>query len=133
MVIFLAKVEVEKDDVNKTIEISEVTNINNIKEKLGDCTIKRSDGSEVDNSLAKTGDRVIIGNDEYIVVKRGDCSGDGYVKASDYLMIKDFIMGTGTAKLQGAYEKAADVVKDNQTKASDYLKIKDHIMYGVEV
>ena len=129
----LSKVEVEKDDVNKTIEISEVTNINNIKEKLGDCTIKRSDGSEVDNSLAKTGDRVIIGNDEYIVVKRGDCSGDGYVKASDYLMIKDFIMGTGTAKLQGAYEKAADVVKDNQTKASDYLKIKDHIMYGVEV
>ena len=70
---------------------------------------------------------------QYTVVKKGDCSGDGYAKASDYLMIKDYIMGTGTAKLEGVYKKAADVKEDSEIKASDYLKIKDYIMYGVEI
>ena len=83
--------------------------------------------------MVATGDIASIGDEKYTIVKKGDCNGDGYVKANDYLIIKDYIMETGTAKLQGAYKHAADVTGDSQVKANDYLKIKDHIMYGVEV
>ena len=85
------------------------------------------------NVMLATGDIATIGNVKYTIVKKGDCNGDGYVKANDYLIIKDYIMETGTAKLEGAYKTAADVTGDSQVKANDYLKIKDHIMYGVEV
>ena len=85
------------------------------------------------NTMVATGDIATIGNEKYTIVKKGDSTGDGYVKANDYLIIKDHIMETGKANLTGAYKAAADVTGDSQVKANDYLKIKDHIMYGVEV
>lgn len=128
------KVKIEINEETKQIIISENANFDHVKEKIGqDWYITRADGSTLDSNLAKTGDRLIKGDIIYTVVKTGDCNGDGYIKASDYLMIKDYIMGTGTAKLEGVYKDAADVTKDKEVKASDYLKIKDHIMYGVEV
>ena len=95
--------------------------------------IKRKDTTITGNMMVATGDIATIEDIEYTIVKKGDCNGDGYVKANDYLIIKDYIMETGTAKLDGAYKIAADVTGDNLVKANDYLKIKDHIMYGVEV
>ena len=95
--------------------------------------MERVDGSYLENKVSKTGDKVWINDVQYTVVKKGDCSGDGFVKASDYLIIKDTIMGTGTANLDGVYKKAADVIQDSEVKASDYLKIKDYIMYGGEI
>lgn len=96
-------------------------------------SILRGDKKITGNMLVATGDIATIGNEKYTIVKKGDCNGDGAVKANDYLIIKDYIMGVGTAKLDGAYKLAADVTGDGYVKANDYLKIKDHIMYGVEV
>lgn len=96
-------------------------------------TITRKDEVITGNMVVATGDIATIGDEKYTIVKRGDCNGDGYVKANDYLIIKDYIMEVGTVKLEGAYKVAADVTGDSQVKANDYLKIKDHIMYGVEV
>lgn len=100
---------------------------------INGATITRGDKVITGNAMVATGDIATIGNIKYTIVKKGDCNGDGYVKANDYLIIKDYIMGVGTAKLEGPYKSAADVTGDNQVKANDYLKIKDHIMYGVEV
>ena len=102
-------------------------------ESIEGATITRNGEIIKGNTMLATGDIAVIGNDSYTIVKKGDCNGDGYVKANDYLIIKDYIMETGTAKLEGAYKTAADVTGDSQVKANDYLKIKDHIMYGVEV
>ena len=102
-------------------------------ESIEGATITRNGETIKGNTMLATGDIATIGNDSYTIVKKGDCNGDGYVKANDYLIIKDYIMETGTAKLEGAYKTAADVTGDSQVKANDYLKIKDHIMYGVEV
>ena len=75
---------------------------------------------------------ITINDKEYIIVKRGDANGDGYVKANDYLIIKDYIIGANS-QLKNEYLQAADVTNDKSVKANDYLKIKDHIMYGVEI
>lgn len=76
------------------------------------------------------GDKVI---QSYLCKINGDCNGDGLVLANDYLLIKDYIMEEGTARLHGIYFEAADVTGDKKALANDYLKIKDHIMYGVKI
>ncbi len=86
----------------------------------------------VETKEAGTGYRILIDGKEYIIVKRGDANGDGYVKANDYLIIKDYIIGKNQ-NLKDEYLQAADVTNDKAVKANDYLKIKDHIMYGVEI
>lgn len=71
--------------------------------------------------------------EKYIIVKKGDVNGDGYVKANDYLIIKDYIMGQNGVSLENEYIEAADVTGDKLVKANDYLKIKDHIMYDTDL
>ena len=100
---------------------------------LSNATITRGDKLISGEQVIATGDIANMGGTKYTIVKKGDSTGDGYVKANDYLIIKDYIMETGTAKLEGAFKMAADVTGDSQVKANDYLKIKDHIMYGIEL
>ena len=92
--------------------------------------IVTKDGVETEE--AGTGYKINIDGKEYIIVKRGDANGDGYVKANDYLIIKDYIIGTNK-NLVDEYLQASDVTNDKSVKANDYLKIKDSIMYGVEI
>ena len=100
---------------------------------LPNATITRGDKVISGEQVIATGDIANMGGTKYTIVKKGDSTGDGYVKANDYLIIKDYIMETGTAKLEGAFKMAADVTGDSQVKENDYFKIKDHIMYGVEI
>ncbi len=93
--------------------------------------IVTKNGIETDE--AGTGYKISINNIEYTIVKRGDANGDGYVKANDYLIIKDYIMGNIKANLLDEYLQAADVTNDKFVKANDYLKIKDHIMYNIDL
>lgn len=60
----------------------------------------------------------------------GDVNGDGGIKASDYLVIKDSIMNQVVLSDQQAYR--ADVKVDGEIKASDYLMVKDYIMGKLE-
>ena len=56
----------------------------------------------------------------------GDVNGDGSIYATDYMKIKNHIMGKSV--LNGAFLKAADVNSDGNVYATDYMKIKNHIM-----
>ena len=96
-------------------------------------SIKRADGSGIDSSIAKTGDRVWIDNVTYTVVKMGDCSGDGVVDARDSLRILKYAVGT--YKLEGAYSKAADVSKDQENDSRDSLRILKYAVgtYNIEL
>ncbi len=82
------------------------------------------------SGVVATGDKVIItiGSEtkEYEIVIYGDVNGDGKIKATDYVLIKNKIMGSIT--LSGAYLEAADVDHNKQVKATDYVKIKNMIM-----
>ena len=73
-----------------------------------------------------TGAKLAIDDKEYTVVMLGDVSGDGEVKSKDYMMIKNYIMGT--LKLNDTEKLAADLSKDGEIKSKDYMMIKNHIM-----
>ena len=125
----------EPDDSEDDLETERIIIVESdaTANSLSNATITRGDKLISGEQVIATGDIANMGGTKYTIVKKGDSTGDGYVKANDYLIIKDYIMETGTAKLEGAFKMAADVTGDSQVKANDYLKIKDHIMYGVEI
>lgn len=125
----------ESDDSEDDLETERIIIVESsaTANSLSNATITRGDKLISGEQVIATGDIANMGGTKYTIVKKGDSTGDGYVKANDYLIIKDYIMETGTAKLEGAFKMAADVTGDSQVKANDYLKIKDHIMYGIEL
>ncbi len=100
----------------------------NLKAK-GNVNISISNKAISTTQNLATGDRITItsGNKSatYQVVVNGDTNGDGKISASDYVKIKNHIMGTS---LSGAYKEASDVNGDGKTSASDYVRIKNYIM-----
>lgn len=68
---------------------------------------------------------------EYTVVIKGDANGDGLIYATDYVKVKNQIMGRPT--LDGAYFIAADIDGDGNIYATDYVKIKNYIMGRGEI
>ncbi len=62
----------------------------------------------------------------YIVVILGDVNGDGAIYATDYVKIRNHIMGK--SQLSGASLQAADVNRDNKVQATDYVRVRNHIM-----
>ena len=65
-------------------------------------------------------------NDNITSYKLGDVNNDGNITASDYVLIKNHIMGT--TSLNDTAKSAADVNKDGSISASDYVLIKNYIM-----
>ena len=59
----------------------------------------------------------------------GDVNNDGGITASDFVLIKNHIMGTNI--LSGAAQSAADVNKDGTISASDYVLVKNYIMGSI--
>ena len=92
--------------------------------------LKDSSSNIKENGVVATGDKVeiTVGSEtkEYEVVIYGDVNGDGKIAATDYVKIKNSIMGTN--QLSGVYSEAADVDRNGFVKATDYVKIKNNIM-----
>ncbi len=61
--------------------------------------------------------------EEYV---KGDVNGDGAVLASDYMLIKNHVLGR--VKLTGDHLERADVNGDGDILASDYMLIKNHVL-----
>ncbi len=62
----------------------------------------------------------------YTIIIKGDVNGDGFIYATDYVKIRNHIMGKST--LNGAFLLAADINNDGFIYATDYVQIKNHIM-----
>ena len=110
--------------------------ISNIKEDMTTVTIKNSNGEVINgDSYVGTGSVVSINNGEttsdYTVVTYGDVNGDGKITASDYMIIKDYILGKKTLGVVNGL--AADANKSGNVAASDYLIIRDYILGKISI
>lgn len=106
------------------------TLIKNLKIK-DNITVNVLDSSGKDKTgTVMTGDKVKItsGNETktYEIVIRGDLNGDGKISSSDYVFVKNSIMGSKT--LSSVQKSAGDINKDGKISSSDYVFIKNHIM-----
>ena len=63
--------------------------------------------------------------------KKGDVNNDGKISPSDYVLIKNHIIGTNLLSSEEA-KKAADVNNDGKISPSDYVLVKNYIVSGTE-
>ncbi len=105
--------------------------INLIKQANTDVniTITNKDNTP-NNSILKTGDKLIIKNNSYektyTIVIKGDTNGDGKITAVDLLRIQKHILKYTT--LKDEYYEACDTNYDNSVSPVDMLRIKKHIL-----
>lgn len=78
-----------------------------------------------------TGSKIKIGEIEYTIVMLGDTNGDGNITPSDYVKIKNNIMGV--TALDETSKSAADVNSDGNISPADYVKVKNHIMNASKI
>lgn len=69
---------------------------------------------------------VVPSNPQDNVGLLGDVNGDGRITASDYVIIKDYIMGD--TELNSSQKIRADYNRDGNITANDYVLIKDKLM-----
>ena len=122
-------------DSNNIIVTEPNTTVNKLKEKYTNSVIVDKNGNEITgDTLVGTGSKIKIdGELKYTIAKLGDVNGDGKIKASDYVLIKNYIMSPESSNLNEAQKKGADVNKDGNIKASDYVLIKNYIMLGTPI
>lgn len=110
---------------DQAVVITPNAKVSDIKKVLGNnIVIKDLNGKELSSSaVAGTGCRI---DDKYTVAMLGDINGDGEVKATDYMLIKNYIMGK--TKFKVSQKIAADLNKDEKVKATDYMLVKNYIM-----
>ena len=98
-------------------------------------TIKNATGTQITSSTIATQMTLTLKNgsttNTYTIVIRGDVNGDGAIKSSDYVRIKNYIMGSVT--LNAAGKLAADANNDGSIKSSDYVRIKNYIMSTAKI
>lgn len=102
-----------------------------------DVVIKNINGEVIlDDTLVGTGTTInLVTKDTkdiiqtYTVIIYGDVNGDGEISPSDYVKVKNNILGIES--LNDLYKISGDVNNDEQISPSDYVKIKNKIL-GIE-
>ena len=122
-------------DSNNNIITEPNTTVNKLKETYKDAIIVDKSGNEITGeTLVGTGSKIKInGEEKYTIIKLGDVNGDGKIKASDYVLIKNYIMTPEKSNLNEIQKIGADINKDKNIKASDYVLIKNYIMSGTQI
>ena len=133
--------EVENTFVTAKIEGENIISVPNkkISEVLESVEIKSYEVKNQKSEIIENSKNVATGykvydktaNKVYNLIVLGDVNGDGEIKATDYMKIKNYIMEE--AQLDDYQKIAADVNRDGQVKATDYMKIKNYIMDSIEI
>ena len=126
---YTSKVEVEIKKEQEEIYVTPNASVDDIKAEANqNLYMERADGSGIDSSIAKTGDRVWIDNVVYTVVKKGDCSGDGIINSADLLKIQKHLLEVKKMEKESAYYEASDTTMDNSINSADLLKIQKYLL-----
>lgn len=115
---------------NCLVGIAAGTTYQTIKNSLSDLNVT-IEGMQ-DGDILKTGQIISISNGTntltYTIVIKGDVDGDGYIGATDYVKIKNYIMEKSGSDLNLSQSLAADADGNGEIGATDYVKIKNSIM-----
>ena len=119
------------DEKNNVLTVLPETKIKNISGYLDEsCKVTNSEGKEIKDETAevKTGYKV---DNKYSIAVLGDINGDGEVRITDYILIKNYILKK--MSLNKTQELAADVNEDGQVRITDYILIKNHILKKYDI
>ena len=83
------------------------------------------DGTQYNSGNVGTGMTI----DDYVIVLRGDVTGDGLIKVNDVMKISKYTV-EGTGLDDKFLKKAADVTNDSLIKVNDVMKISKYTVEG---
>lgn len=83
-------------------------------------------GATNSSSIFGTGAKIDFEGKAYNLIMLGDVNGDGNITPSDYVKVKNKIMGSNN--MDNIAEMAADANRDGKISPADYVKIKNQIM-----
>lgn len=110
----------------KTVYVSSpvtvATFLNNVDGNDGGVT---KSGNAVSSGYVGTGMMI----DDYVIILRGDVTGDGLIKVNDVMMISKYTV-EGTELNKDYLLKAADVTGDSLVKVNDVMKISKYTVEG---
>ena len=116
----------EIDDDEQTIYVYSSVELNAFLSNLEGYRGKvLKDGTEVTSGYIGTGMMI----DDYIIILRGDVTGDGLVKVNDVMKISKYTV-EGTGLENRCFMKAADVTNDSLVKVNDVMKISKYTVEG---
>lgn len=131
-----------KYDINQnTGIISKIDEITKVDEFIKNLT-SSLDIKVFDKEMEVFGDRIVgtgmmvklFSGDstftEYVIVVKGDVTGNGKIEPTDYIRIRSHLLGT--ALLQGLFVTAADIDGNGKLEPTDYIRMRAHLL-GREV
>lgn len=120
--------DIKIDEQNKQILVTPEVLVKSINENNDNLIVTDANGKEVEaNTLIGTGFKVKDKSTgiDYVVIKKGDPSGDGIINSADLLKTVKHLKGT--VKLDEAQIQAADCSNDGNINSADLLKIVKHL------
>lgn len=110
-------------NLGKGKELLKTTFMSNINTFGNTTKILSNTGSDITTSTSNVGTGMIfkVGSKDFIVIVKGDVSGDGKIMSNDSLIIKRHIVSL--QNLQNAYLIAGEVSGDNKIMSNDALLI----------
>ena len=118
--------KVKVDKVNKTVTVGPDAIAKDIIDAFGSIKITKADGSFLEGEQSIIGTNYII-RDEYIIIKKGDVTGDGYVNSADLLGLQKHLLGI-TNIMNTTKGASADVTNDGNLNSADLLKIQKKLL-----
>ena len=118
--------EYKINNVDNTVYVYDPVEVSSFLSKINGSSGKvTSNGVSVTSGYVGTGMMI----DGYVIILRGDVTGDGLIKVNDVMKISKYtVEGTG---LENEYFKAAaDVTNDSLIKANDVMKISKYTVEG---
>ena len=82
--------------------------------------IYNTKGEQVTSGKIETGSRIVLNDNTYYFIIKGDVSGDGIVNSADLMKIVKYLKGTALTDYQF---KAAEVTNDDKINSADLMKI----------
>lgn len=113
-------------NTEKTIYVySPVTVVEFLNSLDGNSGKVLKDGTQYNSGNVGTGMTI----DDYVIVLRGDVTGDGLIKVNDVMKISKYTV-EGTGLDDKFLKKAADVTNDSLIKVNDVMKISKYTVEG---
>ena len=100
-------------------------------EKYENAIVKDNSGNEIEQGNLGTGYTVIIGEETFKIVKKGDTTGDGVVNILDTVLLLNAIKGTKT--LENEFKEAACLKNIDNFNILDAVYMLNYIKGSVDI
>lgn len=108
-----------KDNLVYGFDVGET--VKQVKDLFGNSINVKSNNNNI-----TTGTKISKDNEEYVVVIKGDITGDGKINSGDLLQMRKYLLAE--VSLDGAYKQAGIIESQGNIKSLDLLRLRQYLL-----